>query len=91
MEAISLPERCVTEQEEIMNKQNVWVTKQGDEWVVRREGASRASSRHGIQSDALQAGRETARREQVELIWQGRDHKIQGRNTYGNDPHPPKG
>jgi hypothetical protein len=74
-----------------MSKPNVWVTREGDDWVVRREGAERASSRHGTQQDALAAGRDTARREKVELIWQGRDRKIQGRNSYGNDPHPPKG
>ena len=27
---------------------------------------------------------QTARREHVELIWYGRDHKIQGRNSYGS-------
>jgi hypothetical protein len=25
------------------------------------------------------------------MIWQGQDGKIKGRNSYGNDPHPPKG
>ncbi|MEX0863505.1 MAG: DUF2188 domain-containing protein [Acidimicrobiia bacterium] len=74
-----------------MSKSNVWVTRDGDEWVVRREGSERASSRHETQGDALDAGRQTARREEVELIWQGRDGKIQGRNSYGNDPNPPKG
>ncbi len=74
-----------------MSNDNVWVTRQGDDWVVRREGSERASSRHSTQQDALDAGRTTARREEVELIWQGRDNKIKGRNSYGNDPHPPKG
>jgi len=74
-----------------MSNDNVWVTRQGDDWVVRREGSDRASSRHTTQRDALDAGRTTARREEVELIWQGRDNKIQGRSSYGNDPHPPKG
>lgn len=73
------------------NKPNVWVTRHGDDWVVRREGSQRASSRHDNQGDALDAGRQTARLEHVELIWQGRDHKIQGRNSYGNDPYPPAG
>lgn len=74
-----------------MSKPNVWVTRDSDDWVVRREGSERASSRHNTQQGALDAGRQTARREQVELIWQGRDGKIQGRNSYGNDPHPPAG
>lgn len=74
-----------------MSKSNVWVTRDGDDWAVRREGSQRASSRHETQREALDAGRETARREQVELIWQGRDHKIKGRNSYGGDPYPPPG
>ncbi len=71
-------------------KPNVWVTRDGDAWTVRREGAKRASSRHSTQRDAIAAGKETAKREKVELIWQGRDGQIKGRNSYGNDPHPPK-
>lgn len=72
-------------------KPNVWVTRDDEGWAVRREGAERASSRHQTQRDAIAAGRKTAKRENVELIWQGRDRQIQGRNSYGNDPHPPKG
>ncbi len=73
------------------SKPNVWITRDDDGWAVRREGSERASSRHQTQRDAIAAGRETAKRERVELIWQGRDRQIQGRNSYGGDPHPPKG
>lgn len=37
------------------------------------------------------AARETARHERSELITQGEDGQIRERNSYGNDPHPPKG
>ncbi len=73
-----------------MAKKNVWIAKDGDDWVVRREGSDRASSRHDTQREALDAGRPTAKRDRVEMIWQGQDGKIKGRNSYGNDPHPPK-
>lgn len=43
-----------------MSKPNVWVTRDGDDWVVRREGSERASSRHQTQQGALDAGRATA-------------------------------
>lgn len=72
-------------------KRNVWVTRDGDGWAVRREGSQRASSRYSTQQQAISAGRETAKREKVELIWQGRDGQVKGRNTYDKDPHPPKG
>jgi len=74
-----------------MSNENVWVTRQGEGWAVRREGAGRASSRHETQREALDAARQTARSEGVELIWQGRDSKIKGRDSYGNDPFAPAG
>ena len=73
------------------DSENVWVVKQGDKWAVRREGADRASSLHDTQAAAKDKGRGTAQRDQVELIWQGQDGKIKGRNRYGSDPYPPKG
>jgi hypothetical protein len=41
--------------------------------------------------EAQQAGRDTARRDHVEHLIQGRDGKIDERNSYGHDPFPPKG
>lgn len=73
------------------DKPNVWIVKDGEGWAVKREGAGRASSRHDTQKEALDAGRPAAIRDQVELLWQGKDGKIKGRNSHGNDPHPPKG
>jgi hypothetical protein len=73
------------------NKPSVWVVSHGDGWAVRREGASRISSSHDTQAAAIDQGRDTARREHVELLWHGRDGKIQGRNSYGADQFPPKG
>jgi hypothetical protein len=40
---------------------------------------------------AQAAGRETARRERTEHIIHKKDGEIGSRNSYGNDPHPPKG
>ena len=56
------------------------------EWVVEREGATRASSRHRTQAEADERARAVARREQAELIVHGRDGKIRHRESYGNDP-----
>ncbi|WP_075818443.1 DUF2188 domain-containing protein [Serinicoccus sp. CNJ-927] len=60
-------------------------------WSVVREGAERASSVHDTQAGAATAGRGTARREQTELYIHGRDGRIRERDSYGNDPYPPKG
>lgn len=60
-------------------------------WNVIRDNATRASSVHDTQAGAANAGRETARRENTELYIHGRDGQIRDRDSYGNDPHPPKG
>jgi hypothetical protein len=60
-------------------------------WNVIRDGAERASSVHDTQTDATDAGRNTARREETELYIHGRDGKNRDRDSYGNDPYPPRG
>jgi uncharacterized protein YdaT len=61
------------------------------EWVVEREGASRASSQHRTQAEADERARALARRAHVELIVHGRDGRIRQRDSYGNDPRESKG
>lgn len=60
-------------------------------WQVRLEGSTRAQSRHDTQSEAAKTGREIARRNQSELLIQGRDGKIRERSTFGHDPRRTKG
>ncbi|WP_259812017.1 DUF2188 domain-containing protein, partial [Corynebacterium sanguinis] len=43
------------------------------------------------QKAAIDAARSTAQREGVEHRIQGRDGKYRESNSYGNDPHPPRG
>jgi hypothetical protein len=69
----------------------VHVVPRGDQWIVEREGGQRASSLHDTQRQAEQAGRETARNEHTEFLLHGRDGQIKERDSYGNDPYPPKG
>ena len=60
-------------------------------WAVRGAGASRVSSTHSTQSAATTAARSTAQRQQSELLIHGRNGQIRARDSYGNDPFPPKG
>lgn len=74
-----------------MAKKNVWVSPRPDgKWAVQREGAERASRLEERKADAERAARDLARRESVEVIIQGGDGKIQARESYGNDPFPPR-
>lgn len=63
----------------------------GDGWANRREGAARVSKTYDNKAEAQSAGRDTARREKTEHFIHNRDGQIAQRNSYGNDPNPPKG
>ena len=60
-------------------------------WSVKRAGANRASSIHDTQADAWKETRRLARGASSEAFLKGKDGRIRTRNSYGNDPHPPKG
>lgn len=62
-----------------------------DGWANRREGASRVSKTFDTKAAAQSAGRDTAKRESTEHLIHKKDGSIGGRNSYGNDPYPPKG
>jgi uncharacterized protein YdaU (DUF1376 family) len=62
-----------------------------DGWANKRAGSDRASKVYGTKAEAQAAGRDTARREKVEHLVHRKDGTIGERNSYGNDPHPPKG
>jgi len=60
-------------------------------WAVKKAGASRATSVHATQADAIAAATRIAQNQKTELYIHGRDGRIRERNSYGSDPHPPRG
>lgn len=72
------------------NRNNVHVVQRGNQWGTLREGGERASSLYDTQAEAIAAGREMARDGRGELLIHGRDNLIRARDSYGNDPCPPK-
>ena len=74
-----------------MGKTNIHVTPhERDGWQVVREGAERASSVHQTQAEAIARARTIAQHEGVEMLIHGRDGRIRDRDSFGNDPCPPK-
>ncbi len=67
------------------------VVPKGNKWSVRRAGASKASGVFATQKEAIRKAREIAKKQKTELYIHGRDGRIRDRDSYGNDPHPPKG
>ncbi|MFH1525993.1 MAG: DUF2188 domain-containing protein [Bacteroidota bacterium] len=59
-------------------------------WAVKGEGNSRPSSVHTTQKKAIDSARDIAINQKSEVVIHGRDGKIRDKDSYGNDPHPPK-
>jgi hypothetical protein len=74
-----------------LSKPTVHTVPHDDGWANRRAGADRASRVFPTQAEAEHAGRDTARREGVEHLIHDRHGAIRERNSYGNDPFPPRG
>lgn len=74
-----------------MAKKGQHVVPRSDGWSVRKTGATRASSVHATQADAIEAATRLARNQKTELYIHGRDGRIRERNSYGNDPVAQKG
>lgn len=74
-----------------MSKKGQHVVPNKGEWSVKKAGASKASSTHATQAEAIRAATKVAQNQKTELYIHGRDGRIRERNSYGNDPHPPKG
>lgn len=73
-----------------MAKKNVHIVKHKEGWAVKKEGNDRASSVHTTQKQAIDVGRGAAQAERSELVIHGRDGKIRDKDSFGNDPFPPR-
>lgn len=74
-----------------MAGKNQHVVKRDDGWAVRGAGKQRDTSRHRTQSEAERAARDITINQRSEVLIHGENGRIRERNSYGNDPHPPKG
>lgn len=71
---------------------NIHVTKRPDGyWQAKGEGNSRASCVTKTQEQACQKARDLAIKNHSEVLIHGVNGKIRARDSYGNDPYPPKG
>jgi hypothetical protein len=61
------------------------------DWANKVEGADRASSVHATKDEAVRRGRELAQNARTEHLVHNMDGTIAYRNSYGNDPYPPRG
>lgn len=70
---------------------NIHVTKKDNEWRVVAEGNPKPIARADTQRDAFVIAREIAKKESSDVIIHRPDGRFRERDSYGNDPYPPKG
>lgn len=70
---------------------NVETYSEDGRWKNRVLGNKRASNTFDTKAEAQAKGREMAQKLHSEHIIKKRDGTIGERNSYGNDPYPPKG
>jgi hypothetical protein len=60
----------------------------GSGWKVTQSG--QRISTHRTQQNAIDRGRQEAKQDRVDLVTHGRDGKIRSKDSFGNDPLPPR-
>ncbi|MDF1817050.1 MAG: DUF2188 domain-containing protein [Immundisolibacteraceae bacterium] len=74
-----------------MAKKNQHVVPHGNDWAVKGAGNQKATSVHSTQLEAIGQAKKIAQNQQSEMLVHGQNGRIRERNTYGDDPFPPKG
>ena len=74
-----------------MSGKNQHVVPHANGWAVQGAGNGRATAVHSTQAEATAHARSIAQNQQSELLIHGRNGQIRERDSYGNDPYPPKG
>ncbi len=59
-------------------------------WAVQGAGNSRATSEHKTQAAAIKAATPIAKHQKSDVVIHGQNGQIRDRDSYGNDPCPPK-
>lgn len=69
---------------------NQHVVRHGKEWAVKGAGNERATAVFGTQAEAIEAGKQIAGNQRSELLVHGRNGQIRSKDSFGNDPVPPR-
>ena len=60
-------------------------------WQVKGAGNSKATVRTNTQKEAISVARQISKNQSSEMIIHRSNGQIREKNSYGNDPFPPKG
>ena len=71
-------------------RKSIHVVPLSGKWAVKEAGKNKPLKVTGTQKEAINYGREVAKQKRSELVIHRRDGKIRDKDSYGNDPCPPK-
>ena len=74
-----------------MSQNQIHVVQRENGWAAVKSGNERASFIAPTQKEVIARSIQIAKAEHRELFIHGTDGKIRERNSYGNDPFPPRG
>lgn len=60
-------------------------------YQVKGAGNSKATKNFNTQKEAISFGKEIAKNQKSELVIHNQKGRIREKNSYGNDPYPPRG
>ena len=69
---------------------NQHVVPNNGHWQVKKAGAQKATKNFNTQKEAINYARNIAITQSSELVIHGRDGRIRDKDSFGNDPCPPK-
>lgn len=69
---------------------NQHVVPHSGKWAVKSDGSKRASRVVNTQQEAIDVARRIARNQGVDVVIHGHDGRIRDKDSYGNDPFPPR-
>lgn len=69
---------------------NQHVVPNDGQWSVKGEGNEKYTATTTTQKEAIDIAREIAKNQQSEVVIHDRDGKIRDKDSYGNDPFPPR-
>lgn len=69
---------------------NQHVTPKDNKWQVIGAGNTKATKLFDTQKEAIDFAKEIAKNQHCEVVIHGKNGRIRDKDSYGNDPNPPK-
>lgn len=74
-----------------MSKNQHVTPRQDGLWQVKGSGNTKATKVTKTQKEAIEIARDIAINQKSEVVIHGQNGRIRDKNSYGNDPFPPRG